>query len=159
MSFIAAAPPPATQPGATPGVIGNDGWFPDIVLSTMRDAMRLDGTVTDPRLAQAVVDAILHVNDELADWKAQQVAAGHAALADVPATTVNQESRHLVQYRRAVYSMAKADLVERYRDYDTTGEGHKKAEWQDNSPEEQRRNAHWAIADIQGRTRSTIELI
>lgn len=116
MSFMAL--PPSPQPAAvpappvpTPGVIENDGWFPDIALVDMRDAMRLDGTVTDARLMQAVVDAILHVNRELADWQGKQATGGIAALADVPATRINRESRLLAQYRRAVYSTAKADAT------------------------------------------------
>ncbi|MGK5051421.1 head completion/stabilization protein [Janthinobacterium sp. RB2P8] len=167
MSFMAL--PPSIPPGTTPappapaaGVIENDGWFPDILLTDMRDAMRLDGTVTDARLVQAVVDAILQVNRELTDWQGKQAAAGIAALVDVPAARINRESRLLAQYRRAVYSTAKADLIERYRDYDSTATSvsdKKSMEWLDDAPGAQRRNAQWAIADIVGRTHLTVELI
>ena len=167
MSFMAH--PPSHQPAATPvppapdaGIIENDGWFPDIALTNMRDAMRLDGTVTDARLVQAVVDAILQVNRELADWQSQHAQAAIAALVDVPATRINRESRLLAQYRRAVYSTAKADLIERYRDYDSTATSlsdKKTMEWLDEAPGAQRRNAQWAIADMTGRTHLTVELI
>lgn len=167
MSFIALPPrPPAAgvpaEPAPAPGIVENDGWFPNIALSEMRDAMRLDGTVTDARLVQAVVDAILQVNRELADWQALQADAGMARLADVPAARINRESRLLAQYRRAVYSTAKADLIERYRDYDSTATSltdKKSMEWLDEAPGAQRRNAQWAIADIVGRTHLTVELI
>ena len=168
MSFLALPPRPATAAGApadpapAPGIVENDGWFPDIALTDMRDAMRLDGTVTDARLVQAVVDAILQVNRELGAWQALQADAGIAALADVPAARINRESRLLAQYRRAVYSTAKADLIERYRDYDTTATSlsdKKSMEWLDEAPGAQRRNAQWAIADIVGRTHLTVELI
>lgn len=167
MSFMAL--PPSPKPAAAPappvtaiGVIENDGWFPDITLVDMRDAMRLDGTVTDARLVQAVVDAILHVNRELAQWQGQHAQAGISSLADVPATRINRESRLLAQYRRAVYSTAKADLIERYRDYDSTATSltdKKSMEWLDEAPGAQRRNAQWAIADIVGRSHLTVELI
>ncbi len=167
MSFMAL--PPSPQPAAalappapTAGVIENDGWFPDIALVDMRDAMRLDGTVTDARLVQAVVDAILNVNRELAQWQGQHAQAGITALADVPAARINRESRLLAQYRRAVYSTAKADLIERYRDYDSTATSltdKKSMEWLDEAPGAQRRNAQWAIADIVGRSHLTVELI
>lgn len=167
MSFMAL--PPSPQPAAAPappaptaGVIENDGWFPDIALVDMRDAMRLDGTVTDARLVIAVVDAILNVNRELAQWQGQHAQAGIAALAGVPATRINRESRLLAQYRRAVYSTAKADLIERYRDYDSTATSltdKKSMEWLDEAPGAQRRNAQWAIADIVGRSHLTVELI
>ena len=167
MSFIALPPraqpvagtPPAPLP--VPGIVENDGWFPDILLTDVRDAMRLDGTVTDARLVQAVVDAILHVNRELADWQGKHAAAGITALVDVPATRINRESRLLAQYRRAVYSTAKADLIERYRDYDSTATSvsHKKSmEWLDEAPGAQRRKAQWALADMVARTHLTVEL-
>lgn len=166
MSFIAlpprTAPAADTPPAPTPAIVENDGWFPDIALAEMRDTMRLDGTVTDARLVQAVVDAVLQVNRELADWQGAHAAAGVATLAAVPATRINRESRLLAQYRRAVYSTAKADLIERYRDYDTTSSSltdKKSMEWLDEAPGVQRRNAQWAIADIVGRTHLTVELI
>ena len=168
MSFIALPPraPGAAStlpaPSPTRGIVENDGWFPDITLAEMRDAMRLDGTVTDARLVQAVVDAILQVNRELAGWQSQHAAAGITMLADVPASKINRESRLLAQYRRAVYSTAKADLIERYRDYDTTASSasdKKSMEWLDEAPGAQRRNAQWAIADMVGRTHLTVELI
>lgn len=171
MSFMALPPShpttatattPAAAPAPVPGIIENDGWFPDIALAELRDAMRLDGTVTDARLVQAVVDAVLHVNRELAPWQALHVQAGITTLADVPATRINRESRLLAQYRRAVYSTAKADLIERYRDYDSTATSladKKSMEWLDEAPGAQRRNAQWAIADMVGRSHLTVELI
>lgn len=161
MSFIATQPPAADTPADSeaPATIENDGWFPDISMTAMRDAMRLDGTVTDPRLKLAVIDAIIHVNAELADWQQRQSDAGYPTLEDVPSKKVAGESIYVACYRRAVYSSAKADLIERYRDFDSTQEGNKKAESLESPIDEQRRNAHWAIADIVGRTHITVELI
>ncbi|KAF3999233.1 head completion/stabilization protein [Glaciimonas immobilis] len=143
-------------------VVHNDGWFPDIDLHHMRDAMRLDGTVTTPRLIQAVAEAILHVNAELDAWQDAQLDDGYIALEAVPAKKVNQESRLVIHYRRAVYSTAKADLMEKYRDYDSTASSLSNKKATDNldiGPGEQRRNAHWAIADILQRHHLTVELI
>jgi hypothetical protein len=164
MSFIAIAPSSAGAGTSLPevGNVENDGYYPDIVLQDVRDNMRLDGTVTTPRLIQAIVAAILHVNAELRDWKCQQIAAGYASLAAVPADRIHRESVLIAHYRRAVYSTAKADLIERYRDYDSTASSlsdKKTMEALDNAPGEQRRNAHWAIADIIGRPHVTVELI
>ncbi|QRX82315.1 head completion/stabilization protein [Glaciimonas sp. PAMC28666] len=142
--------------------VENDGWFPPIDLPHMRNAMRLDGTVTGPRLTQAVIDAILHVNEELSAWKQMQVVAGYLALVDIPASQVNRESKLMIYYRRAVYSTAKADLLEKYRDYDSTASSmadKKSMAYLDEAPGEQRRNAHWAIANLVGRPQLTVELI
>ncbi|MFJ2990933.1 head completion/stabilization protein [Collimonas sp. NPDC087041] len=163
MSFLAVEPstPSAAQPPVST-LVENDGFYVDIHLFQMRDAMRLDGTVTDVRLRQAVIAAILHVNDELREWKLQQVAAGYASLAAVPADRIDRESVLIAHYRRAVYCTAKADLIERYRDFDSTASSlsdKKMMEALDHAPGEQRRNAHWAIADIIGRAHLTVELI
>jgi len=163
MSFLAVEPstPSAPQPPVS-ALVENDGFYVDIHLFQMRDAMRLDGTVTDVRLRQAVIAAILHVNDELREWKLQQVAAGYASMAAVPADRIDRESVLIAHYRRAVYCTAKADLIERYRDFDSTASSlsdKKMMDALDHAPGEQRRNAHWAIADIIGRAHLTVELI
>ncbi|WP_079218145.1 head completion/stabilization protein [Herbaspirillum robiniae] len=163
MSYIDDVPV-TSGPAVPPEVkeITNDGFFPNIRMPDMRDAMRLDQTVTDARLRPALVDAILTTNKLLADWKADQMAAGAAKLADVPAPQVDGDSRLVAQYRRAVYSFAKADIFESYRDYDTTAGAltdKKNMEWMDQAPDVQRRNAHWAVNDIRGRERVTVELI
>ena len=163
MTVIANALPTSATPSktATEKPISNDGFFPDIDITAMRDAMRLDGTVTQARLRPAIVEAILFVNHALDDWRNTK-ATGFATLAEMPATRIDGESRLIALYRRAVYSSAKADLVERYRDYDSTASslGDKKSmDYLDNAPSEQRRNAQWASADLIGRPRMTVELI
>lgn len=157
---IPVIPEPAAPSNVKP--IGNDGFFPDISMPAMRDAMRLDSTVTDARLRPALVDAILSVNRLLRDWQAGHLAAGLQKLDEVPAPKVDGESQLIAHYRRAVYSFAKADIFESYRDYDTTASAltdTKKMEWMDTAPDVQRRNGHWAINDMLGRTHATVELI
>lgn len=159
-SFLATATPDSDTATQEPDVmIKNDTWFPDIGMRDFRESMRLDGTVTDPRLKIAIIDSILFVNDQLYAWKQKHELAGNNKLQDVPGKQINEESAYLALYKRAVYCWAKADLMERYSDYDTTNEGSKKAELLENPIDDYRRNAHWAIADIVGRNRTTIELI
>jgi len=62
-------------------------------------------------------------------------------------------------YRRAVYQLTNADLIERYRDFDTTAAGEKRAQDLDGAIEESRRNARWAVLDILGLPHLTVELI
>ncbi|MCK4152008.1 head completion/stabilization protein [Ralstonia pseudosolanacearum] len=157
-SFIAAAPVPASaQPRSQP--IGNDGFFPDIDVDQARAAMRLDGTVTPERMRAALVEAVLSVNDELAAWKSGHVAAGCGTLAAVPAQQIDGLSRHVHRYLRAVYCMAMAWLIERYRAFDATATGDRKAEAENTSVNDLRRDVRWAISDITGAPRATVELI
>ncbi|KVC61863.1 head completion/stabilization protein [Burkholderia ubonensis] len=159
MNSFVATPAPAVTSSPIDGTLINDGFFPDINLSALRDAMRLDGTITRERLGHAARDAMLTVNDELAAWRARQRAAGAASLADVPAERVDDESVLMYRYRRAVYHLAHADVTEKYRGFDSTKSGGQVAAELAATVDESRRNARWAISDILGIARSTVELI
>jgi hypothetical protein len=153
-SFFAAAPAESDQ-----NLIVNDGFFPDIDVDTAMEAMRQDGTVTAERLRGALVEAALSVNKDLAVWRAEQQAADYATLEAVPVAQIDGKSAHLHRYLRAVYCEARAGLIERYRDYDATAAGDRKAEALMQAVEDLRRDARWATSDIVGRPRSTVELI
>jgi len=139
--------------------ITNDGWFPDLDGQHMRESLRLDGSVTDARLEVAAVNAIIEVNRELKPWKAQQLAAGHPSLADVPADEIQGESQLLHLYRRAIYCSAGAELAERMRDYSATGDGAERADALTPTVDDYRRDARWAMRSILGRVHTTVELI
>ncbi|WP_427184853.1 head completion/stabilization protein [Bordetella bronchialis] len=156
MSFIASAPVPDPTTAAP---IENDGFWPDVDLGAAREAMRLDGTVTEPRLRHALIAAIVEVGRDVSGWKAARVAEGYATAADVAGAKVDGKSVAEQCYLRAVYCYAKADLIERMADFDLTATGQKKTEWLDITPDEQRRNASWAISALLGRARVTVELI
>lgn len=156
-SFIANEP---TAAPATPdaGLVLNDGFFPSIDKAHMRGAMRLDGTVTDERLVDALIPAIINANAELAEWKAQSIAAG-AVDVETMLPQIGGKGVKATLYRTAVYRAAKADLTERYQDFDATKSGTNKAEQIAATVEEDRRAARWAISDIQGKPRTIVELI
>ena len=156
MSFIAAAPVPAP---AANKPITNDGFFPDIDVDQAYAAMRLDGTVTPERLRASLVEAVLSVNAELQAWKAAQMAFGRETLANVPAAKIDGQSAHLHRYQRAVHCLAAAWLIERYRTIDATATGDRKAEAENLGVDDLRRDARWAISDLTGVGRTTVELI
>lgn len=149
-------PPPAT-PAETP--VGNDGFFPDIAPADVRARARIDTVVTAPRLREAIRWAIVTVNNQLAAWADAQRAAGHAAMGDVPASMIDGESRLSLLYFRAVASAAKAEVVERYRDFDLTAAGQRKVDELDASVGELRRDSVHAVRDILGVTRTVVDLI
>ena len=156
MSFIAAAPVPAPVASKP---IANDGFFPDIDVDQAYAAMRLDGTVTPERLRASLVEAVLSVNAELQAWKAAQMAFGRETLANVPAAKIDGQSAHLHRYHRAVHCLAAAWLIERYRTIDATATGDRKAEAENLGVDDLRRDARWAISDLTGVGRTTVELI
>lgn len=154
-AFVVTAP---ADPPANPEITSG-AFFPTVSLVDLRESARIDGTVTTPRLVEVVVDAIASVNAELKPWRERQLAAGYASLADVPGETVNDVSVNVHRYRRAVGCLAKAALMERYRDFDSTARGDRKADVLENPIDDIRRDARWAISDILGVPRVTVELI
>lgn len=155
MSFITTSP----LPEIVAAIITNSTFWPDIDLSQLRDAVRIDGTVTDERLTHAVINAISAVNRDLSVWRQEQQASGTATLVGAAAEEINGESELKQLYLRAVYAITKANLIERYRDYDATGDGHKSADTLELSTDDLYRDARFAIRDIIGDTHTSVELI
>lgn len=145
--------PPVAEP------IEHDGWFPGIDLTRLRAEGRIRDTVTAARLLDAALSAMIWVGDQLAGWQGQQIEAGYASLAAVPAPAIMGESRKVILYRQAVTGWAKALVVERYRDTDTTGAGDRRVDEIEMTPGELRRDAIHAVRAMLGQTRTAVELI
>lgn len=146
-----------STPAAEP--VTNNGFWPDIEPAEFRDTHRLDGTITAVRIEGALLAAMATVNRTLRDWQAQQVEAGYITVDAVPVPIWQAPGVFVALYRRAVYSTAHASLVERYADYDTTNSGRERSESLAEPAESYRRDAAWAISEIEGRPHSTVELI
>jgi Phage head completion protein (GPL) len=156
MSFLANQSPPAA---ASEPLIENDGWFPDVSPADVRAQARLDGTVTAPRLRAALLHAMADINGELASWRLTQQAAGIPSLEDLPGAELGGQSIWLVYYQQAIVSHVQCSLIEAYRDFDTTGSGDAKADGLEARIDSHRRDLRWAIAALQARPRTTVELI
>ncbi|NBI45440.1 head completion/stabilization protein [Burkholderia sp. ISTR5] len=154
--FVATADPAPPTPEAD--TIENNGFYPNVSIAALRAGTRLDGTVTFERIRAATVDAMRSVNAELVAWRASN-AAGYDTLAAVPADKIGGDSVLVSLYLRAVYNLAHADVTERYRDFDSTKSGGQDAERLEETICTARRNARWALNDLRGIPRSTIELI
>lgn len=139
--------------------IVNNGFFPAVDLAAFRDKNKIDSTITAPRLRTEVIEAMINVNQQLATFKADAIADGKATLSAVEAEQINDTSVHEYRYLRAVGCITKASLIERYRDYDSTNKGDKNADDKEESVDDLRRDAYWAIADILGKPRTDVELI
>lgn len=140
----------------TDEIIHNDGFFPDLSLADFRNQARVDGTVTTARLQDAVIEAMASVNQELASLKQQD---SDSTFYDIACPQINGESLMVYRYRRAVTCLALANLYERYTSYDTTNDGEKKAELLNESIDELRRDARFAISDMLSVRRINVELI
>lgn len=150
---------PEQAPDSGKDIITNTPFWPDLDITEFRAEMRTDGTVTPARLRQAVLTAIAEVNAELHDFRLRQVSAGYASLAEVPADEIDGESQRLQLYRRAVWCWTKATLTERYRDFDATGSGNKKADELVTTVDDLWRDVNWSLSRLQDKPRMTVELI
>lgn len=163
MNGFVAPPPlnPAEIPPAASAdvVLEGDGFWPDVDLVALRQVTRLDTTVEIPRLRDAAINAVFCVRMELADWAAAQIEAGHASLDQLPGPAVDGVKRAVFLYRRAVYSAAAAELLERLREVGATMAGHERADELQESAGEHRKAQRWAIRDLLGAARITAELI
>ena len=145
------------NPEQPPGQdITSHPFWPTISTTHLRDVMRIDGDVTEPRLSHAVITAIAQVNQDLIGYRQEQT---QATLADVTAEQIGNESELVHHYRRAVYCLTRANLIERLRDYDTTKDGEGRAESLAQTVIDLRRDARFAVRAIIGTTHTTVELI
>lgn len=144
---------PTTAPGED---LTSSPFWPSINTGALRDVMRIDGDITEPRLKHAAITAIAQVNQDLAGYRAEST---HASLADVPAEQIAGVSKLVHHYQRAVYCLARANLIERLRDYDTTGKGDDRADALEQTITDLRRDARYAVRAILGTTHTTVELI
>ena len=156
MPPAADADPPEQLPDAW---IAGDGWWPDINLADLRDVATIDPTVTAPRLREAAVAAMLDVNRQLAAWRLPLELAGSVNLEAVPAAEADGQSVLVHHYARAVFSTVAAGLAERLRNIAATTAGAERAEEMLTIADTHRRDARWAVADLQAKPRSTVELI
>ncbi|EHG6296342.1 head completion/stabilization protein [Salmonella enterica subsp. enterica serovar Oranienburg] len=134
-------------------------FWPEILLRDLRLDSRIPGRTTTSRLKFVTTEAVAHITDQLDDWRDIQESAGYSTLADVPARMLNGESVKVYRYRRAVYSAARALLLENARDVDTTQKGDRKADALEVQTNDLWRDVRWAIADIRGTQRLFVGLI
>lgn len=160
MTFVAVpasgSPLPPLEPESP---IINDGFFPNLDPAKLREDMRIAQSISPPRLREAARGAIISVAIDLRSWAKAQRAAGHETLAAVPAGHLDGESQLILLYRRAVGLLARAELIERHRDFDTTAAGGKQIDELTDTADELRRDARHAVRDILGITRTAVDLI
>lgn len=156
MSLIAAGYNPEPE---APEPLPNNGFWPEIDPADFRDAERILADITAQRVAQALRGAMADINRQLRNWQAEQQAAGAVTIADVAAPSWQVPDAYPLLYRRAVYATAHAALLERYREVSATAEGDERGEAKRDAADDYRRDARWAVSEIEGRGHVTVELI
>lgn len=155
-SLVIPAPRPDSE---TEPLIDNTFFWPAVDPLMLRAVLRYEGTVTPLRLRHAIKNAIAEVNSELWDYRREQIAAGFSTLADVPADSIDGESVKVSCYLRAVTALTAASLAERYRGYDASASGGKKAEDVESRIDELWRDARVNVSNVAGKPHCIIGLL
>lgn len=96
-------------------VIRNDGFWPDITVADFEERRTIPADIDKISVSDFLVDAIVKTNSALADYAAMQKAKGINSASLVACdVSVNGDNQLVVQYRKAVYARAKADLIGEY---------------------------------------------
>lgn len=99
------------------------------------------------------------VNRQLARFQADQAHKGADRAETILIEPWQTREHYPSLYIRAVYALAHADLLERYRDYSISSAGGDRGETHNAAADDYRRASRWAVAEIEGRPHSTVELI
>jgi hypothetical protein len=150
-------------PAAPPArdTIPNSPWWPVVSFDCYRAASRIDRTAADEQVFAALREAVMAVNAQLSGWLGNTMALtpGTTCLADVPAPDSQPVDYYPQRYLRAVHSAADALLAESFRDFDSSGDGDRRADAMDGRIDAYRRESQYAIADITGNRRRRVELL
>lgn len=151
------APPASDAPAET---IKGDGFWPELDLGHLRQAIRVDQTVTIYKLRDVARGAMLDIMGELESWRTQQVAAGYATLAAVPGRRmVDDLSDYQVRWIQAVHAVVAADLGDRQLGQSARAAGIDRAEELAADVDHHRRNVTYAVRDFLGLPRIIAEVI
>lgn len=161
-SGFVSLPPLTDNEVATPRppeVVANDGFWPDIDMVQLREAIRLDTTIPTNRLIDAVRNAMLDLNRQFDPWRTT-IGLGYGALHAVPPRRmIGEVSDYVLLYTRALYSLVGADLGERLLSQMATAAGDDRRDSLSSEISQHRRNARWAVSDFIGRRRVVCELL
>lgn len=154
----------AAKPGDEFPLVNSSLFYPDIDPEEVRQTMRLDGTVTKARLREEVVSAMIQVNRELYAWKVAQMDARYESLAEVPDYSsevgiTGTVADKVSLYKRAVALRAAWQLNEKYRNFDSTAEGQRRAAEQQPVIDDLARNYRWTINEIMDLAHCDVELL
>ncbi|OUY08699.1 head completion/stabilization protein [Acinetobacter populi] len=135
-------------------IVLNNGFFPDVSTEKVRQVSRLDGSVTNDRLIHEIQNAILECNRLLLPLRVKA-----ASLAELNTDFIGGEGDKDILYFRAIAACCAALLLEKYRSFDSSGDGQNRADDVGISAAEHRRNQRFAIRDLLGETRLTVVLL
>lgn len=92
-------------------IIKNDGFWPDLDLADFLAQRSMSPNINLTLLSQALVSAMVDVNNSLADYQLEQKAKGINSAQQIGVISFDEQSSTVIIYKKAVFARAKADLV------------------------------------------------
>lgn len=139
-------------------IVKNNAFFPDVSSNQVRQVVRLDGSITNDRLLHEIKNAMLECNRLLSSLQAKA-----SNLTELNTDTIggagDEQGDKEILYFRAVASCCAALLLEKYRSYDSSGDGQNRADDVGISAAEHRRNQRYAIRDLLDTPRMKVMLL
>lgn len=148
---------PTDNPNADDAApVVNDGFYPDLDPDDFKAQTGLSDVFRPERLRAVLQSAMIEVNASIAAWRIGQTAA---RLADVPSPHYGDTTEKVLLYTQAVFARARAQLLRTTRDYDSTKDGHDRADDLGKVAEDYQQQSTEALARLTGRPRMVVELI
>jgi len=139
--------------------IVNAPWFVDVNLREFSENWQIPLSFTDAYLINLLLPAMDDVNQTLQDWVNSQASAGYTNIAAVPAKSLNGISAKVTQYKRAIYSMAKSELIKNNISVSRKDEAESNARTSDNLSDHYAKMSSKAIAKVMDELTIGVELI
>ncbi|HAT3712316.1 head completion/stabilization protein [Serratia marcescens] len=86
-------------------------FWPDLNLGEFQLQRKVPPQLQGDTAIQALLTAIGDINRRLSNFEATKRAEGFAAAKDLPGARAGDENQTTAQYKKAVYALAKADLI------------------------------------------------
>lgn len=131
--------------------ISNDGFFTELSIAEFADGYGLPAEMANEIIEQYLLSAMDRVNTALDSFKSESDANGFNKLEDVLASQLGGVSAKVIQYKQAVYSAAKADLLRADISMDRKPNAENKAGTGEELMNHYERQSTRAIANIQGK--------
>lgn len=89
----------------------NDGFWPDLSLKEFQEQRSIPPDIDAGTVGQALLTASGEVNNKLQSIRGSNISSGYTTAADVPGVSIDGINLLCGQYKKAVYALAKADLM------------------------------------------------
>lgn len=140
--------------------ITNDGFFPNLALSDLQNTYRIPASAPQETVEHQLTVAMEEVNGQLVAFKASWIALGLTTLALAEASPTADGKKLTALYKKAVYSWAKAELLEDFETFSRREIANNQANQEEKVWISCKSNARRAIKNLLGLSKSlTVELM